>query len=101
MIKHIKKRKKQRLNLSNLSRFVFALGVVLYLLSAIFLRTYNVHLAVEKQDIQSRIAQLTRDNENLVADIQSLSSKERVMSIAFENGMTVNQNNIVLINSGE
>lgn len=101
MIKHIKKRKKQRLNLSNLSRFVFVLGVVFYLLSAIFLRTYNVHLAVEKQDIQSQIAQLTRDNENLVAEIQTLSSKERVMSIALENGMTVNQNNIVLINSGE
>lgn len=101
MIKHIKKRKKQKLNLSNLSRFVFVLGIVFYLLSAIFLRTYNVHLAVQKQDLEQQVISLNRDNANLVADIQELSSKERVMSIALENGMSVNQNNIVLITSGE
>lgn len=101
MIKHIKKRKTKRLNHQSISRLIFVLAVFAYFFSSVFLRTYNVHLSVAKQNVETQIAQLTLDNSVLAAEIQTLSSKERVMAIASENGLSVNQDNIVLINSGE
>jgi len=80
---------------------VLTFSIMLYFLSSIFLRAYNVHLSVEKQNIESEIASMTLDNNILATEIQQLSSKERVMAIATENGLTNNQSNVTLITKGE
>lgn len=101
MIKKVRTRKHRRLKLQGFATMVFGLTLFLYFLSAIFLRAYNVHLSVQKQKLQSRIAEVTLDNAVLATEIQELSSKERVMAIAAENGLTNIQSNITLITKGE
>lgn len=100
MIRHVKTKKQNRF-LEKFSRTILVLAVISFLGSSIFLRTYNVHLSVQIQDTQNRMVQLRQGNEVLSRQIQELSSKERVMSIANQNGMNNNQDNIVLVQSGE
>ncbi len=100
MIRQVKIKKQNRF-LEKFSRTLLTLAVISFLASSIFLRTYNVHLSVQIQDMQNRMVQLMQDNEVIARQIQELSSKERVMSIANQNGMINNQKNIVLIQSGE
>ena len=100
MIKHVKVKKQSRL-LENVSKTIFFMAMVCYFITSIFLRTYNVHLSVQIQDMQNRMVQLNQENEVLSRQIQSLSSKERVVSIASENGLVNNHENIVLVQSGE
>ena len=100
MIRKVKVKKQNRF-LETFSRTILALAIVSFLISSIFLRTYNVHLSVQIQDMQNRVIQLGRDNEVLSRQIQDLSSKDRVVSIAADNGLSNVQENIVLIQSGE
>lgn len=100
MIKHIKTQKKNRF-LQTLANRLSMFAFFAYILSSIFLRTYNVQLSINIQDIKREMASLDQENSVLSTDIQGLSSKERVMSIALEDGIISNQNNVVLVNSGE
>lgn len=100
MARHIKS-KKQNLFLENFSKTLFGFSLIAFFLSSIFLRTYNVHLSVQIQDMENRMVQLSQDNEVLNRQISSLSSKERVVAIAYENGLASNQKNIVLVQSGD
>lgn len=100
MIRHVRRKKQHRI-LEKISKIIFTIAIFSFFASSIFLRTYNVHLSVQIQDIQNRMIQLRQDNETLSVEIQKLSSKERVVAIANENGLEINQANIVLIQSGE
>ncbi len=100
MIRHVKTKKQNRF-LEKFSRIILVVAFISFLISSIFLKTYNVHLSVQIQDMQNRMVQLRQDNEVISRHIQQLSSKDRVVSIAYQNGMANNQDNIVLIQSGE
>ena len=100
MARHVKTKKQNRF-LETFSKTLFVLSLIAFFLSSIFLRTYNVHLSVQIQDMQNRMVQLNQENEVLNRQISSLSSKERVVAIASENGLASNQENIVLVQSGD
>lgn len=100
MIRHVRRKKQHRI-LEKISKIILVIAIFSFFASSIFLRTYNVHLSVQIQDIQNRMIQLRQDNETLSVEIQKLSSKERVVAIASENGLEINQANIVLIQAGE
>ena len=100
MIRHVRRKKQHRI-LEKISKIILVIAIISFFASSIFLRTYNVHLSVQIQDIQNRMIQLRQDNETLSVEIQKLSSKERVVAIASENGLEINQANIVLIQAGE
>lgn len=101
MAKKVTVRKHRSLKFEGFASLVFALALTSYLLSSVFLRAYNVHLSVERQNIQNLCAQTQLANNVLSADIQNLGSKDRVMAIATEEGLTANQDNIVLVTTGE
>ena len=95
MIRQVKTKKQNRF-LEKFSRKILVLALLSFFSTSIFLRTYNVHLSVQIQDMQNRMVQLRQDNEIVSRQIQELSSKERVMSIANKNGLVTNQENIFL-----
>ena len=100
MIKHVKT-KKQNLRLQKFANFILMTAFFTYILSAIFLRTYNVQLSVNIQNITRQIASIEQENAVISTSIQELSSKDRVMSIALEDGISSNQSNIVIVNYGD
>ena len=97
----IVKRKKRRVRFQSFTLVFFIFSGFLYLLSSLFLRSYNNSLSLKKQTILSEIAALELENEAIEVVIQNLSTRDRVETIANDNGLTLNQNNIITITNGE
>ena len=72
-------------------------AVIVWLFSTLFLRSYNINLSMEQQQIASKISALQVENDAIRVEIQSLNSRERVTNIASDAGLEVNQNNIVTV----
>ena len=88
---------KRRINLLKLSSALFLFSGILYLFSAIFLRSYNNSLSTRTQSISSDIVTMQAQNDALQVDIETLSSSDRVEGIAASNGMSRNQDSIITI----
>ncbi len=101
MAKKVKVIRRRKLSLSRTIQTLFVLSVMLFIFSAIFLRTYNVSLSVQTQKAQKKIVEIRKENQTLASDIQELSAYTRVAAIAQADGMTLIQNNIVTVKSGE
>lgn len=76
---------------------LFAFSLVLWLGCSLFLRSYNINLSMEQQEIQSKISSLQVENDAMKVEIQALNSRERVTNIAEDAGLATNQNNIVTV----
>lgn len=101
MAKKITRIKRKHIKLQGLLVLAFTFALIAYIASSIFLRAYNVQLTVQIQSVRNEIVLLEQSNSVLSVEIQSLSSKERVMAIALDDGLSVNQENVVMINKGE
>lgn len=101
MAKKITRIKRKHIKLQGVLILGFTFALIAFIASSIFLRAYNVQLSVSIQSVRNEIVLLEQSNEVLNVEIQSLSSKERVMAIATDAGLSVNQENVVMITKGE
>ena len=101
MAKKITRIKRKHIRLEGFLVLAFTFALIAYIASSIFLRAYNVQLTVQIQSVRNDITLFEQSNDVLSVEIQSLSSKERVMAIALDDGLSVNQENVVMINKGE
>ncbi len=92
-----RKRKKKSLKLVNFTFFCFMVSVICYLVSALFLRSFNNSLSTQCQELETEISTLETQNEAVAVEVNTLNSKDRVSSIAEEDGLSLNQDNIVTI----
>lgn len=95
----IVRRKKKKFELFAFTVF-FVVGVA-YLLTSIFVRSYNVTINKQTQSIENQIIALESDNAQLYMEVQQLIAKDKVVEVAQEDGMTQDQDNIVYIDRGE
>ena len=95
-------KKYRKLNLVGFTIMFALFSASFYLATTLFLRTKNNTLSAQKQNIERQIAQIQTQNDAIKVEIQTLSTRERV-DIANENGLSLNQDNIVTIavNSGD
>ena len=98
MAKIIRKKRTLRNDRVAIALFVFACA--LSLVSSLFLRSYNNSLSMQVQKMESEIAALETANEAAQVAIQNLSTKDRVLSLAAEEGLTMNSVNVVTIAGG-
>ena len=101
MAKIVKVKKKRSMRLQVFTLLFFSVSLVMYLCSSLFLRSINNSLSTQKQQIETQIAALKVKNDAVKVAIQSLSNRERVVSIATDAGLSMNQSNIVTITKGE
>lgn len=95
-----KKAKKQSLVFPRIYKLAFTLAFISFLswlASTLFLRSYNINLSMEQQQIESKIQSLQVENDAMRVEIQSLNNRERVTNIANDAQMTTDQNNIVTV----
>lgn len=95
------KKKGRTYKIEKISAFFFICSFLLYLASSIFLHSYNNSLSIEIQSMKSIISTYETENKALSVEIQTLSTKDRVMDIATEAGLTLNSDNIITIYSGD
>lgn len=101
MAKKIKIIRRRKFSITKTIRNLFILSALLFVASALFLRTYNVNLSVAIQKNQKKIIEVQKTNQTLASDIQELSAYTRVAAIAEQDGLTLIQGNIVTVVSGE
>ena len=99
MKKIVKKRKKVRFE--NLITKTFFFTMVLYLLTSVFLRSYNASLNVKLDQYDSTIVALSQENEMVQIEVNKLSKFERIMSITTSNGMTSYNDNVIVVNGND
>lgn len=95
MTKIIKRTRKIRL--FRLSFTLFLFFGLLYLGSATLLKSYNVTLSADQQRLENEIQLLSEKKETLQLQVNELGSRQRIMAIAAEEGLTKNQDNIVSV----
>lgn len=101
MAKGTKKRKvKRSIALLNFSFVLLSFSVLLYLTSALFLRSYNNSLSSRAQEISQEIATLQRQNDAVEVEIAQLTSSGRIDEIAANNGLSRNAANVISITNG-
>ena len=91
------RKRKRRLNLMKFSTALCTISAIMYLFSALFLRSYNNALSTKAQSINEDIVTMQSQNDALQVDIETLSSSDRVEGIAASNGMNRNQDSIITI----
>ena len=69
---------------------------ILKLFSSIFLNSYSNNITVNIQNNETKIRELKTENAQLRTDIQVLQNKERIFTIATENGLE-QQDNVISI----
>ena len=92
-----KNRKKKRLKFGTFTCVFFLVSSLLYLMSTLFLRTYNNTLSSKKQEIEAKITELQIANDAVAVEVNTLNNRERVNSIAMDKGLSREQNNIITI----
>ena len=79
---------------------IFSFSAIMYLLSSVFLRSYNSELYVKKQNYLEQIAALSKDNESAQMEVNQLSTYDRISAIASADGMSVTSN-IITVDANE
>lgn len=97
----IVKKKRKKLRVERLAVLMLVLSLLMALASSLFLRSYNNALTMAVQKTENQITAYQTENDAYRVAIQDLSNKERVLSIAEQEGLAMNQGNVVTISNGD
>jgi cell division protein FtsL len=92
---------RKKLKLEAVAVLFFTLVLLTFILTSTFLRSINVSMSVSLQNKTETLASIESQNKTLSKEIQRLSDYERVVAIAKEAGLTLNNNNVVEFTTGE
>lgn len=95
MVKIVKKNRKVKWD--NIIVTVFLITFVAYLASVTVLKAQNVVLAKQENQIERSNDKLSNDVANLELVVKQLDNRERVLQIAQEQGLKLNQKSIVSV----
>lgn len=76
---------------------VFMVSVLAFLFSATILRAHNVSLTKQSTYIERAKDKLQNDVANLEVEVKQLDNRDRILEIAKEHGLSINQNSIVSV----
>lgn len=97
MVKIVKKKKKFRIE--GLISLVFVVSILAYFGSVTILRSHNVVLSKQETSLENSIDILENDVANLELEVKRLGNRDRIIQIAEEHGLKMNQENIVSVNN--
>ncbi len=99
--KVVVKKRKKRISLIKVTTMFFFVSISLYFCSSLFLRSYNNNLSANSQKIQAEISALQIENDAIAVQVNTLNNRDRVTTIASDDGLTLDQTNIVTITQTE
>lgn len=94
-----KKKKVRRINKFYI--FLFGFALIAEIITSLFVGTINIKLQYELEDKQARVKELKEENSKLKLTISSLSTKERILTIATSEGLSLNEDNLISLRSIE
>ena len=94
-VKKVKKTRK--ISFASFTTFVFVFAVIMFLLSFTIIKGQNVLLLKQITLQENENAVLTNEVEELEVEVKELDNRERILSIAEEQGLSVDQSSIVSV----
>ncbi|NBK96569.1 MAG: cell division protein FtsL [Erysipelotrichia bacterium] len=95
-------KRKRRIKVESLITIVFAVACISFLFSITVLRSQNVLLSRASNEIERSNDKLANDVANLEVEVKQLDNRDRILEIAKEHGLSVNQDSIVsVVSDGE
>lgn len=91
------KKKKKKINYDSLINLIFVICVLSMFGSVTLLRSYNVNLANRESAQQKDIETLNEDVSNLENKVKKLDNRDRILTIANENGLHFDQDQVVSV----
>ncbi len=101
MAKKVKRITRKKLRIERVATLLFMVSLMFFFVSSIFLRSYNVNLSVQRQNVEKQIAATQLQNESLRVEVAQLSTYDRIAAIAAADGLMLHQNNIVTVKTSE
>lgn len=90
-------KKKRRLRVERLVSMFFALSVFLYLGSSLFLQSYNMSLSKLDTQRENEIIAAKKDKESMRVAVEQLQNRDRILAVAKDAGIDVNQDSVVIL----
>lgn len=97
----IVRRKRRRLSFVSKCGILMSISLVAWLFTSLFIGSLNTTLTIDIQNMNSELATMKIENQQLNIDIQALQNKDRVYTIAKDAGLNQNQDNVVSVSIGE
>lgn len=101
MSRIVSRKGKRNLRIEAIITIVFILSLVGFLGSVTLLRSYNVILASHENVLENKIETEQNDVANLELDVKQLDNRERILKVAEAQGLKVNQEKIVSVNTND
>lgn len=92
-------KRKRKLRIEAFATLFFVVSVFLYLGAVIGLKSYNVTLAAQSQELEVQRDVQKEKVASLENEVKKLADSERVLGMAKDAGISTNQKNIVTIPS--
>lgn len=92
---------KRRLKFEVVCAIIALIALLFYIISALFLRAYNVQLSVSYQDMNTTMDAMISNNAYLKSETDALSDYSRIAAIAKEHGLNLSYGNLVPLNTDE
>lgn len=90
-------RKKRKLKLQGFATLFFMVSICLYLGAVFGLKSYNITLQSQSQDLAQQQTDLENNVKSAELDVKSLQNKDHVTAIAAEDGITTNQGQVSIV----
>lgn len=90
-------KRKRRLKIEGFATLFLTFAVVLFLLSTFALKSFNITLSQQSQDLATQQTELQQAVNNVKAEVEVLQNRDRVLAIAGEDGIKSNQNNVTIM----
>ncbi len=97
MVKIVKQKKIKKNKALDVCTVICAISILLFLSSMLFLKALNYNLSIEEGMVSKDIIKVSNDVANLELEVKKLDTRERILTIAQENGLEVDQNSIVSV----
>lgn len=95
------KKKKRKLRFVFKSTILLTIALLAWLFVSVVVGSINTSLTIEIQKMNNEISEIKVENQQLDIQIQSLQNKDRIYTIASENGLEQTQDNVVSLDQGE
>lgn len=94
------KKKKRRLAFIPKCTIVLTISLLSWLFVSVFVGSINTALTIDIQKMNTEVASLKAQNQQLNIDIQTLQNKDRIYTMATSAGLEQKQENIVSVSQG-
>lgn len=90
-------KKKRKIRIESIIAMIFVFACLSFLFSITVLRSHNVLLTRQSNELERVNDKLANDVANLEVEVKQLDNRDRILEIAKEHGLTVNQDSIVSV----